>query len=187
LSEEDEAVPLPRNLLNIVDDNRGELSRADFIDLCVRTSLRQQGQAAAAPAAPAPVRSLEATPVPAPARPPDESDEGKGFTLAGDKFVKKPLFRGLWALAIVVFGVVDVLTTWYAFSVGLTELNPVAALFGNILGFAFFKAAITIIAFLVSYASFSDRTSAYGAPILIAAVGFLLMANNLVAIYGAVG
>jgi len=91
-------------------------------------------------------------------------------------------FDLLWLLAILVYGVGDIVTSNMAFSVGATELNPFLypLINDSVWSFVKFKAMVLIALMLISTWLITIDSDARVVPLFTLAVGLFLIANNLI-------
>lgn len=167
-------------IIEIIDQNRGNLSRAEFIDLCVSSFLESRiwvCHRREIPAAPAAETIVEQKPPPPPIKAKVPEAEG---AVEVEEELPNHYFRALWIVAILTYGVGDLLTTYMALRAGLVELNPIMAFFGNFVSMFFFKIATLIAVFLVSWVFRHHKSFYYSVPIITAVVGAILTINNLV-------
>lgn len=93
-------------------------------------------------------------------------------------------FDLLWVAAILLYGIGDLATTAWAFSLGASELNPILdpIIQNSMWKFIQFKALVIITLMLLSTWLISVESDARVVPLLTAGVGLFLMANNLTVI-----
>lgn len=91
-------------------------------------------------------------------------------------------FDLLWLLAILVYGVGDIVTSNMAFSVGASELNPFLypLINDSVWNFVKFKAMVLIALMLLSTWLITVESDARVVPLFTLAVGLFLIANNLI-------
>ena len=91
-------------------------------------------------------------------------------------------FDMLWLLAILVYGVGDIVTSNMAFSVGASELNPFLypLINDSVWNFVKFKAMVLIALMLISTWLITVDSDARVVPLFTLAVGLFLIANNLI-------
>jgi hypothetical protein len=199
-------IRLSKELADIIDKYRESLSREEFIDLCVKTFLREQGSVVPEPEVEPPqeekviekvvARMEERKERQGPATVavqhgpvvqqeirqvkyavPQTGIEGKEFP--GARYINDSTFIMLWLAAVGFYGLGDLVTTNYALQLGLVEANPIAALFRNIVNMALFKVATIIAAFLISYTVFNTKTLIFSAPVMMLIAGAFLTMNNI--------
>ena len=90
-------------------------------------------------------------------------------------------FDLLWLLAILTYGVGDLVTSNMAFSAGATELNPVLypLINNSIWSFIQFKAIIIISLMAISTWLITIDSDARIVPLFTIAVGLFLIGNNI--------
>lgn len=93
-------------------------------------------------------------------------------------------FDILWLLAILVYGVGDIVTSNVAFSVGASELNPVLypMINNSVWSFVRFKAIVLVSLMLISTWLITIKSDARMVPLFTLAVGLFLVANNLIVV-----
>lgn len=201
-------IRLSKDLADVIDQYRETLSREEFIDLCVRTFLKEQGTAI-----PEKIKSIQEEKVPR-KETPEPAREGRMEgpstvtvqqpaqrvvrevrpvvqrtpvrtqtqvevrEFPGSKYINETGFIVLWLAAVGFYGLGDLVTTHYALQLGLVEANPIAAMFKNIINMALFKVATIIAAFLISYTVFNTKTLIYSAPAMMLIAGLVLTINN---------
>jgi hypothetical protein len=179
-STKNNTVVVTDEIIETIDQNRGNLSRAEFVDLCVSSFLESRTWVCRREIPPAPTAEtlIEQKPLPPPskAKVPEKADVG----MEVEEELPNHYFRALWVVAILTYGVGDLLTTYLALRAGLTELNPIMSFFGNYVSMFFFKVATLIAVFLVSWAFRHHKGFYYSVPIITAVVGVILTVNNLV-------
>jgi hypothetical protein len=179
-STKNNTVVVTDEIIETIDQNRGNLSRAEFVDLCVSSFLESRTWVCRREIPPAPTAEtlIEQKPLPPPskAKVPEKADVG----MEVEEELPNHYFRALWVVAILTYGVGDLLTTYLALRAGLTELNPIMSFFGNYVSMFFFKVATLIAVFLVSWVFRHHKGFYYSVPIITAVVGGILTVNNLV-------
>lgn len=98
-----------------------------------------------------------------------------------------------WALAVVFFGIGDVLTTAYGLSHGATELNPFAVAVLGLGGIgAIVLLKLGVFGFFVLSSTVGARVTTGRArtlwerelPFAVGVLGIVIVAHNLLALYG---
>jgi len=205
-------VSISKDLAAIIDKYRESLTREEFIDLCVKTFLKDQSSTISEAEDFFPSLGQHVTkkdvskqyvqekkekpePTTIAIRGPVVQQEVKEIKEAplqvvtevkefpGAKYMNDRIFIALWLVAVGLYGFGDLITTSWAFEVGFVEANPIAALFRNIVNMALFKVATIIAAFLISYTVFSTKKLIFSAPIMMLIAGTFLTINNLYKIY----
>jgi len=199
-------IRLSKELAEIIDKYRESLSREEFVDLCVKTFLREQGSVLPeTEKVEPPQEKVTKKEVP---RTEERKERAVAPTLAiqhgpvvqqevrevkrvvpqtvietkefpGAKYVNDSTFILLWLAAVGFYGLGDLVTTHYALQLGLVEANPIAAIFRNIVNMALFKIATIIAAFLISYTVFNTKTLIFSAPTMMLIAGLFLTINNI--------
>jgi len=154
--KEEVNVSLSKELVELIDENRGELTRAEFIDLCVRSFLKKVNLNPVIEA-PEAYKKVEKTS----AQPPNGC------------------YKLSWTSAMLTYGVGDTLTSYLAFQAGLHEINPIMILLGNIIAIIFFKIAIFSVLLLISYFFINKKWLYLSVPIITTIVGLISTINNI--------
>jgi hypothetical protein len=155
---------VPESVARKVDDNRGDVSRADFIDSCIDSCLKEE-----------PGRDRYATT--------EEFQECKQ-EIEVEEPKSKDVSVALWVAAIVLFGFADSLVSYLVFAAGGREANPFMVLVasaGGIWGFVIIKTVILIGLIFLSALCFGKQQ--WIVPTILSLLGVFLLVHNLVTLF----
>ncbi len=163
-------VPLSKEIVELIDENRDDLSRWKFIEFCMNEYLESIKE-----------KNAEAK----------VQIEKHVHVVRSEKKIKKdkPLeiswkrkFDNLWFVAFLSYGAGDVLSSYLAFANPLAaEGNPVLRyLFNdNFYAFVFFKIAVLGSLLLLSYYYIRNKPVSLFVPVVLILVGIWASINNL--------
>lgn len=174
-TEDRALITLSKDLVELIDENRDDLSRWEFIELCIkdyseslknRTYIGEETK-----------RIDEAV----------ETLEGKTYRYVqiegkNKETPWKGTFEILWIGAILSYGAGDVLSSYLAFGKAwVVEGNPVLnyLLGGNIYAFIPFKIAILLSLFLISYYYLQSKFASIFIPSMLILIGIVISIKNL--------
>lgn len=189
---------LTEDIIAKIDEHRGDMSRAEFIGLCIETCLEQRGGESASSLAQS--RVPVALWIPSITRLSGSSGADlQASAVASATYamphsslpdldlpeeVEEPVDTTsivMWVLALLLFGFFDTLTTALVIAKGGLELNPFARLFlglpGGIWSFAVMKVVVIITLIIVSETSFGKLK--WVVPTIVTIAGVILLVNNL--------
>lgn len=155
-------VPLSKETVVLIDQNRDDLSRWEFIGLCMNRYLERK-------------------------------EEKKADSAIAEKKTNKPLqvpwksrFNIMWLGAFFSYGIGDVLSSYLAGRGRAVEGNPVLDyLFGdNVYAIILFKVAVLLSLFLISYYYLENKFTALFIPSVLIFIGIVISLKNFSFISG---
>jgi len=184
------AIPIPRRVIKLMDENRGDMSREEFIEICVNRKLRMKPKIKTETETETKKKNKieerrikeEGPPTPTPVVTPfvSEAEEKEGVERERVFPPWKSAFDHLWLIAFLLYGIGDTITSYVALRNAGFFGNPLLRLLfnDNFYPVIPFKIAFLLSLFLISYLALESRISLIF-PIALSIVGFFLIINNL--------
>jgi|GEM_PF-3222289 len=150
---------LSKELVELIDESRDDLSRWEFIELCIKDyseSLKNRTE--------------------------EKTDRYVQIAGKNKEMPWKGTFEILWIGAVLSYGAGDVLSSYLAFGKAwVVEGNPVLnyLLGGNIYAFIPFKIAILLSLFLISYYYLQSKFASIFIPSMLILVGIVISIKNI--------
>lgn len=168
-------ITLSKELVELIDESRDDLSRWEFIELCIKDyseNLKNRIEVGEeTKRMDETVEKLE-----------EKTDRYVQIAGKNKEMPWKGTFEILWIGAVLSYGAGDVLSSYLAFGKAwVVEGNPVLnyLLGGNIYAFIPFKIAILLSLFLISYYYLQSKFASIFIPSMLILIGIVISIKNL--------